>query len=282
MRTIITAVLITFLSLYGCTTMQGYPSRSDDPVRELQALATYLDPEVVTTYNSKPSTEKQAYRDDVVNGRIRAVDINFNAFEQALSKEGIGINVATDWAVIGLGGAGAIVGGASTKSILSATSGAITGAKGSIDKHVFFEKTMPVLLSQMEALRKEVLVRIRSGLELGVDKYPLMAALIDLEDYYKAGTVPGALMGITAASGDTIKKADEKLETIIRGTFTQDDAGDFILKTWNYGNSRDKTKKILECMKKEAVEPPDVDINTFSILGQYSAKRKGVVKCLME
>jgi hypothetical protein len=247
--------LIAFVLMCGCTTMQGYPNRSDDPAKELKALAPYLDPGVITAYNNKPAADKQAYRDEVVNGRIMAVDINFNIFEQAFSEEGITTNVVTDWTVIGLGGAGSIVGGASTKSILAATSGAITGAKGSIDKEVYYNKTMPVLLSQMEALRKQVLVTIRSGLDLGVDKYPLTAALIDVEDYYKAGTIPGALMGISASSGETDKKATEQLQTIMTGKFTADDAGDFIVKYWNYNKDPAKTKNVRDCMNAQSVLP---------------------------
>ena len=60
------------------------------------------------------------------------------------------------------------------------------GAKGLIDKDIFYSKTMPVLLLQMETQRKMWLVNIRTKLKENIDIYPLSEALMDVEEYYKA------------------------------------------------------------------------------------------------
>lgn len=70
---------------------------------------------------------------------------------------------------------------------------------------------MPVLLTKMTALRKEVLVKIYMGLGQSTTDYPLMKALNEVDDYYNAGTIPGAIIGITATAGATIAKADEAI-----------------------------------------------------------------------
>lgn len=71
--------------------------------------------------------------------------------------------------VIGLGAATGVVGGATIKSILSVVAGGLTGAKGIVDKDIFYSKTMPVLLLQMEAQRKVQLVKIRTGIRADAD-----------------------------------------------------------------------------------------------------------------
>jgi hypothetical protein len=118
-------------------------------------------------------------------------------------------------AAVGLGAATAVVGGATSKAILGAISGGIIGAKGIMDKDIFYSKTMPALLSQMEAQRKTQLVKIRSGLQRPVDEYPLSEALIDIEEYYKAGSIPAAVQGIIEQSGATGKEATDQLKMLV-------------------------------------------------------------------
>ena len=66
------------------------------------------------------SSAKTARRNEVVNGRIAAIDIHFNMFTQTLAQQGVLTNVGTDAAVLGLSAAGAIVGGATLKADVAA------------------------------------------------------------------------------------------------------------------------------------------------------------------
>src|SRR5262249_46089227 len=122
-----------------------------------------------------------------------------------------GFGLATDLIVLGLNAAGAVVGGAEAKSALAAASGGIVGAKGAVDKDLFYQKTLPALIAQMSAQRKVVLVDIRRGLTLDVDQYPLQQALVDLENYYAAGTIPGAINAIVQDAGATSQTAQLEL-----------------------------------------------------------------------
>src|SRR5689334_5460878 len=144
--------LMPALLLYGCLSAQGYPDRSFDLQSELQMLATYHAPDILTRYAAAP--DKRAFRNEVVNARIRAIDLHFGQFAQSLSKENNWANLGLDWTVLALGGAGSIIADAGTKGTLAAFSGGLTGARNSIDKTLFFNKTMPAVLSQMEAGRR--------------------------------------------------------------------------------------------------------------------------------
>ena len=74
----------------------------------------------------------------------------------------------------------------------------------------------------MDANRKTVLVKIRQGLGQSVANYPLTHAMADLEDYYNAGTIPGALTGINADSGAKGEIAVIDLRKITAGTVTKE------------------------------------------------------------
>lgn len=216
-RIMIYMIMLTFpISICGCASFTGYPERSGNIEEELKQLEKYYNPEIIAKYDQMQDTnEKLALRNEIVNGRIRAIDIHFNNFQQRLYREGIGSNIATDWTVIGLGVAGSVTSSLSTTQNLSAISGGITGAKSSFDKNAFFDKTMPAILSQMVALRKNALVKIRTGLRTGVNQYPLNWALIDVEEYFIAGTMPGAVIGIVEEAGATTKEADIELKRLL-------------------------------------------------------------------
>lgn len=158
---------------------------------------------------------KKDYRNEVVNGRLAAIDIHYNCYQKRLYEEGIGTSILADWVVLGLGGATAVTGGAAAKAALGAAITGVTGAKTSLDKNAYFDKTLPALICKMQAARKEVLVRIRMGLSQGDGDYPLTQALVDLEDYYNAGTIPGAVAGITAAAGADAQQANNDLKVVL-------------------------------------------------------------------
>ena len=124
----------------------------------------------------------------------------------------------TDWVGLALKSSAANVAGtlvSGTAQALSATAAGLGGAGTSIDQKVFFDTTMPTLLATMVAQRKVALVRIHEGLTHTIDAYPLTLALNDLDRYYQAGTIPGALSAIADTAGATATKAEAHLERLV-------------------------------------------------------------------
>ena len=257
--------------------MRGYPDRSGNLSAELKQLDQYHAPDIITQYNA--SADKRTFRDEVVNARLRAIDLYFGIFQQEVSKEKIGTEVATDWAVIALSGGGAVLPSAGTKTVLAAISGGLTGAKGSIYKNIFYDKTLTAMLSKMESLRKVELVKIRTGLQMDVTRYPLTQALIDLEDYYKAGTLPGAIMGVTAEAGEKHSSAEQDLKKILVTKYQRDQAGEILRRLWKPdGTTIDDTgKQRLESwMKANGLE--NVSITSFLRGALFEEARARAVK----
>jgi hypothetical protein len=133
------------------------------------------------------------------------------------------VGIATDWVALALNAASSLVSSAAnvagtlvsgTANALSATAAGLGGTGPSIDQKAFFEATMPTLLATMVAQRQVVLVRIREGLTHDIDAYPLTLALNDLDRYYQAGTVAGALTAMAASAGATAAKAEAHLDRL--------------------------------------------------------------------
>jgi hypothetical protein len=267
----------------GCTAMRGYPKRSGDLKAELKGLEQYYRPKLLDEYKAlDEESARRVFRDEVVNGRIRAIDLQFNEFERSLAGEHVKVDVASDMALLALGATGtALPGFEVARTVLSAVSTFVTGTKASIDEKVYFKKTIPVLFAKMESLRKVVLVKIREGLTYDTEKYSLYEALIDLDDYYKAGTIPGALMGIIEESGATTRQADGELKEIATYTYLFDDNGRKI-KRWLDDRSTEETgeeknKKLRRLIRMHVKVTPTPSITDFIRSKEFMVERGDVV-----
>jgi hypothetical protein len=167
-------VAVTLLN-GGCSTFSGYPQKNGNSKAELQEVQElYYGPNILSKYEALAfgSAERLAYRNSVINGRLLAIDDNYQDFIRQFSSFENGSNLAIDAVVLGTSGAAALSPGVSSARVLAAIAAGFTGFRGSVDKNLFYEKTWPVLVSQMDALRLAQLVKIRSGLQLSDNEYP--------------------------------------------------------------------------------------------------------------
>lgn len=276
------SLLFVSLALGGCASFKGYPTKAVDPAERLKTLGPYLRLNLAD-YDKLPADEQRRKRGEIVNAEILATDLHFAAFQEMLYKEGVEYSVGTSWTVIALTEAASLVGGGSGRA-LSATAGGLVGAKEAFDKNVYFKKTMPVLLAEMVARRKKVLVRIRSGLAKDINEYPLTQALVDLEDYYQAGTIPGAIMEIAETAGVTTKEADSKLEKILAVPYGEDENSKLLRKYLEWDGKQYNLERKEELKKwidehKELTEKPPVP--AFVTGGPYSIARTEAVAHLI-
>ena len=179
-----------------------------------------------------PEENKKAERNKIIDGRLALINLNYNQFIAQFSVTRQTLDFGTEITQLGLNLATTAVGGESTKTILGAISSGVTGGKIAIDKNFFFEKTVSVLVSSMNAQRKVMLAPLLIGMTNSTTVYPLTQALADIDAYYFAGTFIGALQAIQADAGSKEIKADEKLDTVRATKFVADDAGDRLRSYW--------------------------------------------------
>jgi hypothetical protein len=157
------------------------------------------------------SLDRKQCRNELVDCRIRAIDLAFVDFERSLNEESNAFNFSTDVTIETLTAAATLLSGTSAK-ILSALAGIGTGAKTSIDKNVYYTKTLPALMLTMEATRSKKLTEIRLKEKEEIDNYSLDAALSQVDAYFSAGSIPAALIEISATAGNTKTTSDLERE----------------------------------------------------------------------
>ena len=145
-----------------------------------------------------------------------AIDLAFSKYEAELTHERQDVAFAGDLANLGLTGAIPLVGAGQTKNVLGAVASGLTGVRTSYNDDIILNRTIQILQDQMEATRARISVQIIAKLSSrSTSIYTLAMALSDLEDYYKAGTLTGALLDVSSnVSQDAAEAQIEKSSAI--------------------------------------------------------------------
>jgi len=241
MRVVIFAFsALCLLALGGCGSFAGYPEPLETRAVALSYVKAETLPSAIAAYDAaaagtpSPTQEQdlRAKRDKIVRARIYAIDVNYDDFARALSQEQKSFAVGSDIVIAGLTGAATLAKSARTKTHLTTYAGGVLGLRASIDKEVYYSKTLPAVVSQMDASRKTVLAKISEGLAKPNADYPLVAALADLQDYYIAGTLNGALNQIAKDAGVKSQAAEERIENVTTLKANYDALAESLIRYW--------------------------------------------------
>lgn len=214
------AVAVALTVLAGCAPVTGYPKDPENTDVTLANLQPYFDGTQERLYFAeKNAALRKQKRNEIIFARLHAYDIKFADFEQKLYGDGNAVSLGSDLIGLVLGGLTATTGNAATKSALGAASVGVIGANTAINKDLYYQKTIPALLAQMEADRLQAKMPIVAGVKLADADYTLMQAYIDLDTYKNAGSIPAA---INAINRDTGAAKDEALEALRTGSFSND------------------------------------------------------------
>ncbi|MGF1658489.1 MAG: hypothetical protein ACFCUS_03615 [Rubrimonas sp.] len=182
----------------GCASgIRGEPESSLDPNRDVlvQAVKLTLSDESIRSALSTAATARQ--RNEIVFARFAEIDRLYFEYEIALSREARESGFIVSLAALGAGIGGTLASAASASQAFSAASAAIAGVNAAYNEQVLLERTIQALTSQMRAGRDAQKKVILLQLSKQIGDYPLLAALTDLEAYRQAGTLSGAILGIT-------------------------------------------------------------------------------------
>jgi hypothetical protein len=171
---------------------------------ETELIKKMASPVWYAEYASSTGVRRRELRDQIVLARMYATDLYYSEYEARLTKERQTVGFYSTVANLALTSSATAVAAKETKTILSAVATGLTGTREAYDKEVLIEKTITILQQAMRTRRKEVKSSIIGKLSSGVDAYPLELALIDLETYYRAGTITGALIDVSAETGERL------------------------------------------------------------------------------
>lgn len=217
-------VLMLILVLSGCAAFKGFPERATDPDTDLTELKTHIGADAVKACLDNPTAD---CRNSLIAARIHATDIQFSRFEEDMFRQtreaGFGATLAT----LGLTTSAAVATGGASQ-VLSGIAALIIGGREAFQKEVLAERTVIAIHTAMRARRAEVALRLHAGLPRSINDYPVALGLADLNEYYNAGTVLGALIGITETVGAQARVAEDKLQELRVNVFAEDESGNKI------------------------------------------------------
>jgi hypothetical protein len=209
--------LFAALLAAGCQTFNGEPERLY-LVSEEAAAARDVDlPAIEAAYNAATTdVARMAYRNDYIARRMYIIDLEFTEFETALTRERQEFGFGSALATQSLSTAGAVFTPASTVRVLSALSSGANATHALYDSELLVNKTIQIVQSQMESKRDDVATRIFGRVRESALTYPLSAALHDLEDYYRAGTLTAGLIKATADAGISAEESAAQKVAVIK------------------------------------------------------------------
>jgi hypothetical protein len=224
---LIVLTVICFTLLLGCNSMRrpGFPEPAHDTaalVKHVQAnhsLAVMLrEHEALQQSSAQKSSPKSAaalqrHRNQIINTQLMVLNFNYNTFLAEVTTRRQVLDLTADLTQIGLGIATAATGSSASKSAIGLVSAGVVGSKASVNTNFFFDQTLLALVAAMNAQRKVVLINIRTKMKMPTEQYSLVQALVDLEEYYLAGTFIG---GLQAIQKDAILKG-AKLDGDVNG-----------------------------------------------------------------
>jgi hypothetical protein len=159
-----------------------------------------------------------ALRNQIAYHVMADIESSYGSFEMRLTTQRAGFETGSDTIQLGLTAASTVIGAGDVKDILGASLLGFQGARLSVDKNFFREKTTESIISQMRATRKTKQAQLITSLATrDVANYPWDAVWIDLIDFYYAGTVPSALVEIASGTGTKADAATTTLKNAVAG-----------------------------------------------------------------
>ena len=172
-------------------------------------------------------------RNEILTELIALVDQNYATFEERYYGSDATVNFGGDVINLGLTGVSSVTGTAHLKSVLSAVATGTTGIKTSYLKNFFDQQTRSAVVQKMRASRATTLATIQDQDHMKAptvcpsngcstvsavgdtpehiaSPYSLEAGLGDIDRYYAAGTIIGALQSIAETAGADQSNAKQK------------------------------------------------------------------------
>lgn len=166
------------------------------------------------THNLSSSSDIRDKRNAYLTREIIQLDEQYDRFIRQLYQNRTRADLGTSLLQLFLGVAGTLTDSTGVQKNYAAGSALISGADSSIDKNVFMDKTISALISSMDAQRGRALERLRTGMTLSIENYPVVQAQADLYDYQRAGTLIGGLSFIEEAAKAQVKDSQENIQAL--------------------------------------------------------------------
>lgn len=213
--TVLFSALSLIATMPGCATLRG----SQDTFISAPAT-TAIDLRLALEMYYKPNDAdrlgmtRRDYRDYVAGSVQSGVENRYKKFVDQLQSSNRGSALGLNLLVLGLSGATALAGKSAIDELATITTVA-SGARATVDKDLFFERTLPAVIALMDAERAEIKTGIAKNRAQPAERYSLGDALDDLHRLEQAGSIERAFARMTKSAVDDKAAEEERLNTIV-------------------------------------------------------------------
>lgn len=216
------AALAATLALAACASYRGAPAAIRPGAAPSASSDICPTPSAISAFNAgigRPSNlSNRAWRDQIIGQCIALVDSNYRQFLVGLHREEVATNLGFDLTALTLSGLGSVATGKAANNLAAASTGVI-GAGTAVNKDVFYQKTVPAIIAQMNANRAEIYTSILTAEKANDETgYTLTDAQHDIHDYFVAGTIDGAVANISASAQQTTDIQKAAVQTLFVAT----------------------------------------------------------------
>ncbi|MGB5484312.1 hypothetical protein [Parasphingorhabdus sp.] len=203
LRVPVLVVALGAIGLSGCTTMRGAPENVlDMPESSLIVSGSKVATreEVIAHYVRQDVVGKQEFRNRVIDHYMGLIDKQYDKYSSRLFSEGIELALGFDAAIIGLSSTAALF--EEVADDLATVIAGFAGIQSSINKNLYFDRTLPALIVTMDAERANVETELLRQKGSPVTEYTIEAAIRDLRRYQQAGTLMRAITNVTETASE--------------------------------------------------------------------------------
>ncbi len=219
-KVLLASILAALIVNIGCSSLDkpkiptALSRKSDSVLYKLESFKTDYE-KYKTAYEGNQLDQARRLRDALIN-RIRVdIELNYREYESKLFLNRAGTNLGADFLELGIAFATTVSNGERVKTVLGSVLTGFKGTRLSYDKNFFRERTIEIIITQMQAYRENTKNRILKKMsELSAEKYSFEEAWVDLTEFFYAGTLQGGLQSLANEAGKDAAKAKEETEQL--------------------------------------------------------------------
>lgn len=204
------ALFILAVLLSGCTTFRGAPK----PLLDRKTIDgdgfVNADTELITL----TTTQNAQQRDASTRKLMALADVRYMQFRNEIVTNRKNTRSISNALQLGTNIAATLTNAVGVKDNYIALSALINGSETIYDKEYLFDRTLEALVAQMDANRKAKQVQIYRSLAQSISQYPAHAALADVLDYYYAGSLNAAVIGVHQSAVEQQRKSEQELKIL--------------------------------------------------------------------
>jgi hypothetical protein len=204
------AVCLCAMLAGGCATFRGAPQSLVTP-KELESKSSFRTENLIEDLVGATSESQRT----LAATKLMAVcDIRYMEFRHEIVANRKHSRAASNALSLMTDVAASLTDSAGVKNNYIALSVLIQGGNNIYDKDYMFDRTLDALVAQMDANRKTKLLDIRRAMTKDITEYPGPSALADVIDYYHAGTINGAILGVHKAANEEEQQSMAELREL--------------------------------------------------------------------